>query len=275
MQRLLVRRPAQWSRHLLARSTLRSADASLPAASAAIIRAGPPRPDCRSPRPPCRSSRFGADGSAGICQSAMPRSLPLFSERRSVGSGQPRRPAWGIVCGVATPSARLPQSVRACRTLCSNCSMSAATCRPVRPGCSSVPEPPSCFAAEPAHGSRQRIADGREVGDGAAVTSGSGVHVATGLSQPAGRDDEALAGSSRGRAKGATTPVAEARSARFWSTMEGPPLMLAAPRPAGRDPGPAPPVLHKCLWLRQPPGRGWGDRARRNHRKRTAEGRRH
>ena len=66
-----------------------------------------------------------------------------------------------------------------------------------------------------AHGSASLTVG--EVGDGAAVTSGSGVRVATGLSQPAGGDDEALAGSSRGRAKGATTPVAVARSARFWS----------------------------------------------------------
>ena len=51
-----------------------------------------------------------------------------------------------------------------------------------------------------AHGSASLTVG--EVGDGAAVTSGSGVRVATGLSQPAGGDDEALAGSSRGRAKG-------------------------------------------------------------------------
>src|ERR1039458_775587 len=124
--------------------------------------------------------------------------------------------------------------------------------------------PVSLLSRRMAHGSASLTVG--EVGDGAAVTSGSGVRVATGLSQPAGGDDEALAGSSRGRAKGATTPVAVARSARFWSAMEGPPLMLAAPRPAGRDPGPAPPILHKYVWLRQPPGRGWGDRARRNHR---------
>lgn len=187
MQRLLVRRPAQWSRHLLARSTLRSADASLHATRCqrGDHPSGAATGFSRSPRPPCRSSRFGADGSAGICQSAMPPSLPLCSERRSVGSGQPRTPAWG-------------DRVR-------------------------------------------------------------------------GRN---AVGSTAGRAKGATTPVAVARSARFWSALEGPPLMLAAPRPAGRDPGPAPPMLHKYVWLRQPPGRGWGAR-RRNHRKRTAEGRRH
>ena len=163
MQRLLVRRPTQWSRHLLARSTLRSADASLHATR--CQRRGHPSGAAtgfsRSPRPPCRSSRFGADGSAGICQSAMPPSLPLFSERRSVGSGQPRRPAWGIVCGVATPSARLPQSVRA-----SEPSVAIARCLPQRAGqfvqdALRFPSHRPCFAVEPAHGSRQRIADGR------------------------------------------------------------------------------------------------------------------
>ena len=159
-------------------------------------------------------------------------------------------------------------------------SVAIARCLPQRAGqfvqdALRFPSHRPCFALSRrmAHGSASLTVG--EVGDGAAVTSGSGVRVATGLSQPAGGDDEALAGSSRGRAKGATTPVAVARSARFWSAMEGPPLMLAAPRPAGRDPGPAPPMLHKYVWLRQPPGRGWGDRARRNHRKRTAEGRRH
>ena len=154
MQRLLVRRPAQWSRHLLARSTLRSADASLPAASAAIIRAGP-RPDCRSPRPPCRSSRFGADGSAGICQSAMPPSLPPV-QREKIGR------VWATketrVGGSCAGSQRRRLDCHS-RYVRAEPSVAIARCLPQRAGqfvqdALRFPSHRPCFAAEPAHGSR-------------------------------------------------------------------------------------------------------------------------
>lgn len=185
MQRLLVRRPAQWSRHLLARSTLRSADALLHATRCqrGDHPSGAATGFSRSQRPPCRSSRFGADGSAGICQSAMPPRSPCSAREDRSGLGNQGDPRGGIVCGVATPSARLPQSVRACRTLCSNCSMSAATV-PASSSRMLFGSRASLLSRRMAHGSASLTVG--EVGDGAAVTSGSGVRVATGLSQPAG-----------------------------------------------------------------------------------------